>query len=214
MDAVEPYAPSTNVFQSPGVANGQYGIALNQAVVGVPLNTLDRPNTILAFDTTVLGRNVVAAIGTQPNPGRFDGVNALVYADGRVPGFPPEPNINASIDNVRRLGQASLLYAADNDDLLPSGNWMDRLEFYEPLSTAYRSPLYIGTANYGYALNSAVAGVNTTLITNPDNTELLFDSTVLSRNASTTTATLPNPGRYEGRNAIVFVSGSARGVRP
>jgi hypothetical protein len=214
MDGVAPYTTDSDIFQSPGVPAGQYGIALNQAVVGAGLGTLDRPNTVVLFDSTVFGRSVVAPTSTIPTPGRYAGKNVMLYADGRVSGAPVTPSIELSVNNVKQLVLGAIMYANDYDDRFPIADWMDELTPYVPLSTAYKSPIYLDTPNYGYSFNEDLIGVSIFELLSPSSTPTIFDSTVLTRNSFAPLTTIPNPGRYDGENAIAYADGSAKPVRP
>jgi hypothetical protein len=66
------------------------------------------------------------------------------------------------------------------------------------------------SGKYGYALNSAIAGQQSSAIDDPAHTILVFDSTDLAWNAVAPTSTLPNPGRYSGYNTAAYGDGCTR----
>lgn len=98
--------------------------------------------------------------------------------------------------NLRQIGAAMSLYASDNDGYLPeAGRWMDQIERYGP-ERILRCPeaRTIRRSAYGYAFNSALGSAN--LSKAKGTTPLVFDSTLLDRNAASGLETLPRPGRH------------------
>jgi hypothetical protein len=111
-------------------------------------------------------------------------------------------NVRSGIcsSNLSSLGRAVSMYAADYDDRIPPGDrWMDLTKKYVPINRTFQCPV-VRTANrasYGYAMNSKMAGKKRSEV---DQSEpLIFDSTVLTRNAVADLKTLPVPGRHPGR---------------
>lgn len=108
---------------------------------------------------------------------------------------------------VNILGNAMLVYTGDSDDVFPYPDiWMDAITPYVPAGTSFRSPAVEGEDRYGFAFNSAMA--TQTANDFPDSTVMIFDSTVLTRNATASLDTRPSPGRYDGRNAEVTIAGA------
>ena len=112
-----------------------------------------------------------------------------------------------SVKNVKQISLGVLLYANDYDDELPLGaSWMTGLGPYLKNNALFHSPA-VPTGDYGYALNSAIAGTAETTITAPATTIMVFDSTDLKFNASDPTTTLPSPPRYGSKNTIGYADG-------
>jgi len=220
MDGMEPYVTDSAIFRAPGVAEGEYGIALNTLVAGQSLTSLPTETTVMLFDSTVLTRNATAALDTLPNPGRYNGTNVMAMADGTVPGYEPGPDprpdpIDVSVQRLKQLSVAAQIYSSDFDDHFPLADWMDGLDLYVGSGTNFYSPAFtFGGEQYGYALNSAMVGVSMTSLENPSTDVLLFDSVKTERNAVDTATAVPNPGRYGGENAVGFADGSVKKVRP
>ncbi|HSI72545.1 MAG TPA: hypothetical protein VK934_05170 [Fimbriimonas sp.] len=82
-----PYLATDRAFRSPifDAPSQNYGYAMNQELVGQSFAQIESPATaILFFDSTDLARDAVAATVTRPSPGRYEGFNTWVYADGTV----------------------------------------------------------------------------------------------------------------------------------
>lgn len=216
MDGMEPYTADPNIFVSPAVDPADYGFALNSAAAGRNRATLDAIATVLIFDSNVLGRNATAATSTQPNPGRYNGSNGLLYLDGYVPGYnDTSPLIDQSLTRVRAIAVATGVYSADYDDVLPRSNWVDATTPYVKRVEYYRSPVFDYQPNqYGYAYNILVVGGNITTIENPAATFMYFDANKNQRNAVDVATNRPTPGRYNGENAVSYVDGHTGRLSP
>jgi hypothetical protein len=222
MDELTLYVKDSSAFQSPAVPSPGYGYALNVAVAGKVYTQFSNPDQLVAiFDSTNVAYNATESLQTLPNPARYGSKNTLGYADGRTqdnsPPVSTEKPIAVSLSNVKQLGLGLLLYENDWDEYsTPANAWMDDLGPYVKNSALFQSPA-VAAANpnqYGYALNSAMAGINLQTLNSPSSTIAIFDSTVLTRNATAATTTLPNPGRYDGQNAVGFADGHARAEFP
>jgi len=92
------------------------------------------------------------------------------------------------------------MYASDNDDLLPIANrWVDSLGIYKKQGISMRCP-EVRSRNrndYGYAFNIALSGKSRSK--SDSNAALVFDSTILAKNASSGLDSLPKPGRHTKR---------------
>lgn len=218
MSALGAYVPNQDVFVSPAVGNGidRFGYAFNVDLAGTAFHDLADPyNTILIFDSTNLGRNATASVGTLPNPPRYGVSNTIGYANGRVQDGhladgDDAPSLGeVAADRVRRLTTGLALYASDYDDHLPLGaNWVDSTMPYVRVDQYYRSPALAQDATaYGFALNLEVAGRSILEFESPSTTLSIFDSTNLHRNAVALPGTLPNPPRYSEGNVRGFLDG-------
>jgi len=216
MDGMEPYTTDPNIFVSPAVDPADYGFALNSAAAGRSRSSLDEQATQLIFDSTVLARNATAPVSTQPNPGRYNGSNGILYLDGFIPGYnDTTPLIDQSLTRVRSLAIGSILYSSDYDDVLPRGNWVDATTRYVKRTEYYRTPIFDFQPNqYGYAYNVVVVGGSITVIENPAATLMYFDSNKNERNAVDVATNRPTPGRYNGENAVGYIDGHAGRLSP
>lgn len=116
------------------------------------------------------------------------------------------------IGNVRTLGEAASMYAADHDDRLPlAANWMDALRRDVGSSRNFSCPAISRpntfgprvSGKYGYAVNKALVGKSTKTIQDSAKEIWIFETGDLSRNASGDpgASAPPNrhgPGRTEG----------------
>lgn len=211
MDALASYTEATN-FLAPGVgdaANGIYGFAFNEAVAGRRINEFpDRSIVPLFFDSTNTAKNATSNLGTQPVPGRYDGKNAVSYLDGFVDGY---DILEESMRRLKQLGTAALIYGGDHDDRYPGSGWIDDIRPFTSQSRLFRAPLFDSEpTKYGFALNSAIAGVRGQEVQDVQGTLLIFDSTNLEKSAVEPTSTLPKPGRYGGYNTGCYADSHAR----
>jgi hypothetical protein len=119
-------------------------------------------------------------------------------------------DFQTALARLRQLSNATNLYIGDHDDTLPLANrWMDGLAPYVTNPDNFVSPA-VGPSNYGFALNSGAAGRNLASL-DAAATLLIFDSTVLGRNATALTSTQPSPGRYNGTNSLLYLDGRIPG---
>lgn len=121
---------------------------------------------------------------------------------------------NGCMGNLRRLSTASLIYAADNDDHLPPPNWMDSISFdLQGGERTYHCPKVRSQENggFGYAFSSDAIGKRTPSFHVPATQPMIFDSTLLQRNAVGPISSSPVPtrhtrGRSKGNN-VAYVDG-------
>lgn len=119
-------------------------------------------------------------------------------------------------DRLKHLYTALANYAQDWDALPPAVNWMDN----EELATVKAHPEWLrcpavsnGKDNrYGYAYNEKIAARKLNgkpLAQAPEaaKTPLLYDSSNLTRNAHDAFSSLPQPGRHNGKNNVLYCDG-------
>jgi len=216
MDDLAPYVTDPNNFRSPAVQGTGYGYALNSALPDNSINSFANPSTVVSvFDSTNLSRNATASPSTMPSPPRYATHNTIAYLDGHVRDDPtvepPADQYEVSRTRLRHCAVGITLYSSDYDDRYPLANtWMDSLTPYRVEEGSFHSPLAAAAnaANYGYAFNLDMIGQSFSSLENPATMTMLFDSTVLTRNATASTSTLPNPPRYSGRNTIAHADSS------
>lgn len=213
-DGIDPYLVEKSSFNSPVVPGG-FGYAMNRDMVGRNVLTISQDSTVLFFDSTVLARSAVASLTSMPVPARYGSQNTRVYVDGRVdPEYVP-PDLSTplfiSLNNLKRLGTANLIYAADYDEHFPQATWTEALFPYVRTTSVFRDPS-LGPSDYGYAFNRDVVGHATMDDSVPAITPVIFDSTVNAKDAVAPLSTLPTPGRYNGLNAAAFADGHAAKV--
>ena len=113
-------------------------------------------------------------------------------------------NDSANRANLRRLYTGMIGYTVDTDEVLPDGDWMDVILPYSGLDeSALRRP-GVAAGGYGYAFDSALQGVAVNSVASPDGAPLIFESTLLARNA---VAAYPANGlRRNGGVLTVYLS--------
>lgn len=125
-----------------------------------------------------------------------------------------------ALSHVKRIGTSMMIYAADYDDRLPiAEKWVDLTSDYTEDPSVYRSPE--ATPNdpndYGFAFRKEFSKLNLAKAEAPAAQVMIFDSTLLQKNASSGLETLPSPGRYgvgDSRgNMMGFLDTHAKFVR-
>jgi hypothetical protein len=106
----------------------------------------------------------------------------------------------ACVRNLERSARALAIYASDHDDKYPAGDvWMDAaLSRGGVNERSLRCPVARNADRnaYGYAFNKAMSKQETAKINDPTKTLLIFDSTLLTRNAVGDLSSAPVPGRH------------------
>ncbi|MEZ0327863.1 MAG: hypothetical protein ACAH95_18355 [Fimbriimonas sp.] len=130
------------------------------------------------------------------------------------PAFSPKtsaPQHSACYIQMRQCAIGLSMYSADNDDVLPARDtWMDATFGYSQTNENFHCTAMESPGEYGIALNSALIGVKIV----PDrDVALVFDSSVLTRNATAPLSSAPNPGRHGGYDVVGFVDTHVRAVR-
>lgn len=92
------------------------------------------------------------------------------------------------MSNMKQQGLALMMYAQDYDEVMPPKNakWMDTLLPYIKDEKVFRCPSVI-TGQFGYAFSPELFGKKFKNIASPATTTAIFESTNLSRNATTGT---------------------------
>ncbi len=129
-----------------------------------------------------------------------------VFASARMGGK------SICVNHLMGLVNDASLYANDHDDRLPlAATWMDGLsQKWATWEEALHDKGSVKSDEYGYAYRTKASGQPTHGIKNPKTYMLIFDSTLLGRNASSGLETLPRPGRHRGSNTIAYLDGHVR----
>lgn len=117
---------------------------------------------------------------------------------------------------LKQLSVGFLIYSSDYDDVLPRRtDWMDAIMPYIKNLELLHCPTVSkdDKENYGYAYCDLRDGINLKTIREPAKAELLFDSTLIEKNASGSISTLPTPGRHGGKNNIAYADGHVKSVK-
>jgi prepilin-type processing-associated H-X9-DG protein len=211
-EAVTPYLAGNGAsLDCPSLGEGGYGYAMSASLVGTSINFVAAPDAQpLFFDTEAVGPDVTGTF--DANAVTRHGGSAVVYLSGRtVPEVADDPNEpvpvrEACLDHLRRIGTATNLYASDYDDVLPVADWTDAFEPYvAPNVDAFRCAA-VAVGSYGYAFETSLLGSNVTAASSPATTPAAFDSTILTRNA--TSGYEPTATRHGGAN-VAYLDGHA-----
>ncbi len=118
------------------------------------------------------------------------------------------------LSQVKQIGMAHLMYAADHNDRLPHRDlWMDAVAPYvKNKETLLVDPEVKGHGQHGDAFDSRLSERVIEEVKDPEHQPLVFDSINLGKNASDPSTSLPNPGRHEGKNSIVYLDGHAKRI--
>jgi len=121
---------------------------------------------------------------------------------------------DSCMSHVRSLVHGALAYSQDYDDRLPDeGRWMDLEMPYVKREREFHDRWGLADGLYGYAFRRSASGKMLDSFDSPAKFELVFDSTLLQRNAHSETSTLPKPGRHGGFDSIGFLDGHAKSLR-
>ncbi len=127
-------------------------------------------------------------------------------------------------ENLKALYNAFNMYAQDWGGLPPAVNWTSNQDLIGrvPHNSELHCPAVSnGHDNkFGYAYNTAVAGkslgsaASLAKMPNASATPLLFDSNDLAPGAHSAFTGLPNPGRHNGKDNVLYLDGHVAGVAP
>jgi prepilin-type processing-associated H-X9-DG protein len=125
-----------------------------------------------------------------------------------------------AMSRMRSVAMATLMYANDTDDRLPiADSWMDALSKYDAHNGDFLSPGLdrrnpMGPPDYGIAFMKSLSAAKLAAIANPGEHVLIFDSTLMNRNATSGLETVPKPPRFgsaeSGGNVFAFVDGHVK----
>ena len=123
------------------------------------------------------------------------------------------------VSRMKSVATATLQYAADFDDHLPvADHWMDAVSVYVP-NRDFRSPdVGVLHRGFGIAFMKPLSAAKVHSIADPASRVLVFDSTLMVRNAASGLETEPKPPRFgdgdKGGNVFGFLDGHASMVTP
>lgn len=114
-----------------------------------------------------------------------------------------------TISNLKQLSLGLVMYAGDYDERFPLvDTWMDATDQYtrgepvliDPALFEANKPRVPGI--YGFAFYKPLCALDAYYIENQDEVPLVFQSTLLHRNATGGLDTLPNPPRVQPRSEV------------
>ncbi|MCH7903648.1 MAG: hypothetical protein IH944_03670 [Armatimonadetes bacterium] len=144
-----------------------------------------------------------------------------VYLDFKREGFLDKQEQKTydgtSIDNMRALHGALMLYYADEGAMPLASGWMDAAEKYvhtadllegEALKKFVNPNLPAGSGVFGYAMNSVLSQVYIDEVEDPGNTVMIFDSADTSWNAHGSPSEMAPSPELPGGNRAITVEGA------
>lgn len=130
------------------------------------------------------------------------------------------------MQNLHALANAQSMYAVDNMGFFPGENWMDAtLPYLKENIGAIGCPIARDKKKdeYGFAMNEFFVGKPVVTAHSQENMPLIFDSTLLQRNAVGPLSTLPDRPRHLQsstdpefdiwKNNVVFVNGNTKATQ-
>jgi hypothetical protein len=142
----------------------------------------------------------------------FIGWNLWIFFHG-----PRRDVTEVCISNVRQSGTALLMYVQDYDERLPAQPaWMDVSWPYMKNEALLKCPEVRRSSEtgYGYAFNRSLLGKKVGSVPDLSDVPMVYDSSVLDRNACAGPSSLPRPPRHDRQryNVVIHVDGHALGV--
>lgn len=127
-------------------------------------------------------------------------------------------------EHLKALWNAFNLYAQDWDALPPAKGWMDNQDIASkvPHNEDFHCPAVSNGRddNFGYAYNDSLAGKSLSSrnglaqLPQAASTPLIYDSANLAKSAHDAFASLPKPGRHNGKDYVVYLDGHVGEVTP
>jgi prepilin-type processing-associated H-X9-DG protein len=114
------------------------------------------------------------------------------------------------MSDEKQMALAVRMYNQDYDERMPpAAKWMDAAGTYTQDERLFHCPNVSrgGSGGYGYAFDSSLNYKPLDKIANPKTERMIFDSTLLTRNASDSGSSLPSPGRHKNGNNLAFADG-------
>ncbi|MCH8979317.1 MAG: hypothetical protein IH945_08770 [Armatimonadetes bacterium] len=121
-----------------------------------------------------------------------------------------------ALSNIKQLALGNLMYAADNDDRLPvAERWMDVLVPHLNGEQLFVDPDLKDRQEdeYGYAFFRPLSGASIGAVVEPGTVPLLFQSSLLHRNATSDLTTRPKTSNGRRLN-VAFLDGHAKYMQP
>lgn len=118
------------------------------------------------------------------------------------------------MSNLKQCALSQLIYANDYDDKYPAASaWISHTEPYSKNMAVYTCPTVKAEGKqYGYAFYKGLSGQLQTVLDAPSAMPMIFDSTILKKNAYSYLESVPKPGRHEASNNFAYADGHVRGV--
>ena len=111
------------------------------------------------------------------------------------------------LSNLKQIGTAMMMYAADHDNQLPAANqWCDQLEPYMTEPRILKCPT-APDLECGYVMNFKLSKVKLNEIAHPEQVVLLFESSMGGRNGNDDGKSWVQPPRHNVLNGVLYADG-------
>ena len=124
------------------------------------------------------------------------------------------PAYNASCQsNLRQIGTALQIYLTDSDERLPPTAWGDELKPFYKNEGMLTCPIVSRDrkAKFGYAMNSAVMGIDASKVKDPAKTVVFFETDALGRGVVANLAAR-NRDRHMGRSNVAYLDSHVKPI--
>jgi prepilin-type processing-associated H-X9-DG protein len=119
----------------------------------------------------------------------------------------------ASESNLKQIALAIIMYTQDHSEKLPDADkWVDEIMPYVKTEAVFHDPAAPAGQRWSYAYNKNLSGVKFASLANPAQTVLAFDSTLGTKNARDTGASVPKPGLHAGASDFAFADGHVQSL--
>lgn len=125
---------------------------------------------------------------------------------------PGAPNATC-MHNLKQLGFALQIYASDYDERLPATGWGDELKPFYKNEDMLTCPIVRKDkqSEFGYAMNSAIMGLDGSNVKDPAKTVAFFETDALGRGVVANLAAR-NPDRHKGKSYVAYLDTQARAI--
>ena len=117
------------------------------------------------------------------------------------------------ISRIKQMSLGLIIYSGDYDDTLPKAKgWMDSIVKYTKDETIFHDLQGVNAGEYGYSFREKASGLKAVEVPKPEIFEIVFDSSLVQRNAHSELWSLPKPGRHNGYTLFGYLDGHAKGI--
>jgi hypothetical protein len=124
----------------------------------------------------------------------------------------PATNV-ACQSNLRQIAASLSIYTSDYDERLPPAGWAEELRPFYKNEDMLTCPIVSRDrkAKFGYAMNSAVMGIDASKVKDPAKTVVFFETDALGRGVVANLAAR-NRDRHKGKSHVGYLDIQARAV--
>ncbi len=181
-----------------------------------------QPAALLAGDSLLV---VEDGVVYKIDIGKMEAVGSVAYRPtAKATGLPAalmpmlqgaqeNAQLTACTSNMKQLCLAALMYSQENNDTLPTEDWVEAIYPYCKNRAMYVCPGQ-PDKKVAYALNEAIAGVPMAEVKSPAQAVLLFEADLPDDAPFGGADAVPEPPRHGDRIVVGFVDGHVKAVSP